>query len=102
MNGLLNICGNGLSPLWDLFHRGAIPTAHAVGYSLSALRAYEIAASAARDSARQSFLGLRSPQSTGREAAELRQRVDHGVSGGLAGQPRKPRRGGRNLATHRT
>jgi hypothetical protein len=121
MNGWLDISGDGLSPLRGLFHRGTKPTADAVGYSLAALRACSSAHKRCEfdDTAPliQPNRYSRTNRQTGAfarclpneplcwplpKAAEQRPRVAHGVSRGLAGQPRKPRRGDRNTATHRT
>lgn len=96
MNGCLNICGNGLSPLRGLFRRGTKPTAYAVGYSLTALRAYETTIITTTTSV-DLPAGSQEPRNRPAKAAEQRQRVAHGVSRGCRTRTQhKPRRGERN------
>jgi hypothetical protein len=112
MNGFLHICGNGLSPLRGLFHPGTQPTAHAVGYSLTALRAcasarkrYEFDDAAPLIQPNQHSLTNRQTRGFARclpneplcwplpKAAEQRQRVAQGVSLGSNIERSKPRQG---------
>lgn len=102
MKGNLDICGNDLSPLRGLFNRRTKPTAHAVGYCLTALRTYKTAAIdlwSLTEACSSRFL-LHENVLT--ETAEQRQSIAHGRSCGLASQIRKPRKGHRKTASDHT